>query len=154
MVWGSFGGGAVGDLVKIDGIMDSKKYHNVLVRHAIPSGTRLIGRGFILQQDNDPKYTSSLCRKYVQSKQRQQVLQNMVWPPQSPDCNPIELLWDHVDRCIRDINITSRNHLWEVIQCIWNSIGPEILDKLTDRMPRVCAALIASKGGYFDEGKI
>ncbi len=77
MVWGSFGGCAVVDLAKIDGIMDSKKYNNILVRHAISSGIRLIGRGFILQQNNDPKHTST-CRKYFQSKQRQPGLQYIV----------------------------------------------------------------------------
>lgn len=48
MVWECFGGGAVGDIVKIEGIMNSKRYHNILMRHTIPSGTRLIGRGFTL----------------------------------------------------------------------------------------------------------
>ncbi len=84
MVWGSFGGIAVGDLVKIDVIKYSKKYHNILVQYSIPSGNRIIGLRSILQQDNDPKHTSSLCRKYVQSKQRQQVLQ-IVFNPNNVD---------------------------------------------------------------------
>lgn len=154
MVWGCFGGNAVGDLVKIDGIMDSKVYHNILVRHVIPSGIRLIGQEFTFQQDNDPKHTSKLCKNYAAKKEEEKVLKNMIWPPQSPDCNPIELLWDHLDRCIRDVQITSKTHLWEVLQQKWNAIGAETLDNLIKRMPRICKAVIKAKGGFFDERNV
>lgn len=58
MVWGGFSYDGVGDLVKIDGIMNKEYYHSILSRHAIPSGIRLIGPAFVFQQDNDPKHTS------------------------------------------------------------------------------------------------
>lgn len=90
MVWRCFRGGAIGDLVKIKGIMNCKRYHDILMHHAISSGTRLID--FTLQHKNDQKNTANVCRKYVESKQRQRMLKNMVWLPQSPDCNPIKLL--------------------------------------------------------------
>ena len=51
MVWGSISGGGVGDLVKIGGIMDKKVYHNILVRHTVPSGRRLIDDNFVFQED-------------------------------------------------------------------------------------------------------
>ena len=35
----------------------------ILQRHAIPGGQHLIGANFLLQQDNDPKHTSKLCKK-------------------------------------------------------------------------------------------
>lgn len=154
MVWGAFGNNAVGDLVKIEGVLNSKGYHNILVRHAIPSGMRLIGLEFTLQQDNDPKHTSRLCKDYVERKERLGILKNMMWPPQSPDLNPIEVLWDHLDRCVREVNITSRDHLWRLLKEKWAAIEEETLNQLIERMPRVCAAVIAAKGGYFDESKI
>ena len=61
MVWGSISGTGLGSLVKIDGIMDKKVYHNILVRHAVPSGRRLIGNNFVFQEDNDPKHSSNYC---------------------------------------------------------------------------------------------
>ena len=57
IVWGCFGNNKVGDLVRIEGIMDTKYYHKILTRHAVPSGKNLIGNEFIFQQDNDPKHT-------------------------------------------------------------------------------------------------
>jgi hypothetical protein len=49
--------------------MDKKVYHNILVRQAVPVGLSLIGKGFILQEDNDPKHASKLCRGYLEKKE-------------------------------------------------------------------------------------
>ncbi len=65
MVWGAISASGRGDLVKIDGIMDKKIYYNILVRHGVPSGSRLIGSGFIFQEDNDNKHSSNYYRNYL-----------------------------------------------------------------------------------------
>ena len=36
--------------------MEKKVYHNTLVRHAVPSGRRLIRDNFVFQEDNDRKH--------------------------------------------------------------------------------------------------
>ena len=69
MVWGCFAGDTVGDLFKIEGILNQHGYHSILQRHAIPSGLRLVGPAFIFQQDNDPKHTSRLCKGYLTKKE-------------------------------------------------------------------------------------
>ena len=118
------------------------------------SRIRLIGKGFILQQDNDPKHSSLLCRTYVERLEARKELKNMVWPPQSPDCNPIELLWDHLDRQVRKKPLTNVNALWSHLQQEWKKISEETLVHLIDRMPRVCKAVIKARGAYFEESKI
>lgn len=154
MVWGCFGSNKIGDLVKVEGTMKKEDYHSILQKHAKISGLHLIGKGFVLQQDNDPKHTSKLCKNYLQSLEKKNILQNMEWPAQSPDCNPIELLWDELDRRVRKQLITSKVHLWEILQQEWKHIPIESLRKLIHRMPRVCKAVIKAKGGYFEESKI
>ncbi|KAK4006780.1 hypothetical protein OUZ56_011938 [Daphnia magna] len=47
----------------------------------------------------------------------------MVWPPQSPDLNPIEQIWDHVDSKIRKMCNTSKNSLWVDLQTAWDDIS-------------------------------
>ena len=61
MVWGCFAGFTVGDLFK--GTPNQHGYHNILQRHAIPSGSCLVGPSFFFQQGNDPKHTSRLCNQ-------------------------------------------------------------------------------------------
>nr|CAH0098454.1 unnamed protein product [Daphnia galeata] len=46
----------------------------------------------------------------------------MVWPPQSPDLNPIEAIWDYVDVRLKKSIRTSKEHMWNNIQYVWNNI--------------------------------
>ena len=78
----------------------------------------------------------------------------MTWPSQSPDLNPIELLWDELDRKIRTVCPTSKSHLWNIIEQEWNNMQKETIRKLIERMARIVKAVIKSKGGFFDEKKI
>jgi transposase len=151
MMWGSFLGDRVGDLYRVDGIMKKEEYHSILQRHAIPSGLRLYGEGFVLQQDNDPKHTSKLCQNYLESKQEKGVLRILEWPSQSPDLNPIELLWEEMDREIKKQKPTSIPELERIARQVWSNISAETLQKLINRLPRLCKAVIEAEGGYFDE---
>lgn len=78
----------------------------------------------------------------------------MTWPPQSSDLNSIELLWNEMDRRVKKLCPTSTSSLWTIIQREWNKISPDTLQKLIERMPRLCAAVIKNKGGHVDETKI
>ncbi|XP_049329394.1 uncharacterized protein LOC125794037 [Astyanax mexicanus] len=42
--------------------------------------------------NNDLKHTSRLCKGYLTKKESDGVLQQMTWPPQSPDLNPIKMI--------------------------------------------------------------
>ena len=78
----------------------------------------------------------------------------MTWLPQSPDLNPIELLWDELDRKITTECPTSKSYLWDIIEQEWNKSQKETIRKLIERMQRIVKAVIKSKGGFFDEKKI
>lgn len=110
MIWGCFGNNQVGDLIIIEGILRKEGYKKILEENVLPSGRRLIGRGFVFQEDNDPKHSSNLCRNFIKEKENRRV-----WPPQSPDLNPIELLWDELNRGVRKQAPTSKTYLWELL---------------------------------------
>ena len=90
-----------------------------LQHHAIQSGTRLVGQGFVLMQDSYPKHTSELCQRYIKSKEKQPVLQLMSWPALSANLNLIELDWDELDRNVRTKQPPSAAHLWQFLQKSW-----------------------------------
>ena len=154
MVWGCFAGDTVGDLFKSEGTLNQHGYHSILQQHAILSGLHLVGPSFIFQQDNEPKHTSRLCKGCLTKKESDGALSQMTWPPQSPDLNPIEMVWDEMDRRVKAKVSTSIQHLWEFLQDYWKTISGDDLMKLIERIPRVCKAEIKAKGGYFEEWEI
>jgi len=153
-VWGCFSEAGLGDLVRIDGIMKKEDYRKILQTNAIPSGLRLNGPGFVLMQDNDPKHTSKLCQSFIREKENSGTLKYMVWPSQSPDLNPIELLWDELDREVRKICPTSKESLWNALKASWNAIRPETIQNLLLRMPRLARKVIETRGHFFDENTV
>ena len=52
-------------------------YHQILIRHGVPSGLRLVGQGFVHQQDNDTKHTSKLCQNYLDKKEAEGMLRKL-----------------------------------------------------------------------------
>lgn len=153
MVWGCFSRAGVGDLIEVQGKMKADQYQNIILKHAEPSGFRLIGAGFELQQDNDPKHKAKSTMLLLEKKQRQGMFTLMDWPSQSPDFNPIELLWDELDRKVRADPPSSRTDLIKKLQNYWREITPKCIKKLLDRMPKICREVINQRGGYIDENK-
>ena len=111
--------------------------HSILQRYTIPSGLGLVGLSFVFQQDNNPNHISSLCKGYL-TKESDGVLHWMTWPPQSPDLNSIEmvwdewdgrvkekLVWDELDHRVKEKQTRSAQHMWELLQDCWKSIPHE-----------------------------
>ena len=59
------------------------------------------------------------------TKESDGVLHQMTWPPQSPDFNPIEMVWDELDHRVKEKQPTSAQHMWEPVQNYWKSIPRE-----------------------------
>ncbi len=71
------------------------------------------------------------------------------WPPQSPDLNQIEHIWDVVEReiCIMDVQPTNLQQLRDVIMSIWTKISEECSQQLVESMPRRIKVILKAKGG-------
>ena len=142
MVWGAFSRDGVGPIHRVEGIMDGVMYKKIMSDIMLPHAKTKMPRGWIYQQDNDPKHTSRVVKSYFDSKK----IRVLEWPSQSPDLNPIEHLWEHLERQIRGRKPTSQGDLFKLIKEEWYKIPLDVLINLVDSMPRRCAAVIASKG--------
>ncbi|VVC42120.1 Ribonuclease H-like domain [Cinara cedri] len=143
MVWGYMNAQGVGNLHFIDGIMNQYIYLNILKTNLAASAEKMgIKDDFIFTQDNDPKHTVKKVEAWLSNN----ITEYLVTPPQSPDINPIENLWDYLDRQIRDHNILSKETLKKALEKEWNKITAETIRHLVDSMSKRLEATIRSKG--------
>jgi len=148
MVWGCMMWEGPGLACKIDGRMDGDLYLTIL-DDELQGSLDYYGKdpdNIIFQQDNDPKHTCKKARQWFQDHG----MECMVWPPQSPDLNPIEQLWTHIKRRLGDHETPPSGvlELWDRVQEVWDMIEPKVCQDLIESMPRRVQAVIKAKGGY------
>ncbi|CAK9832675.1 Transposable element Tc1 transposase, partial [Anthophora retusa] len=100
------------------------------------------GEDWIFQADNDPKHTSRKAKQFLQDNN----VNVMKWPAQSPDLNPIEMLWNDVGRAVSTQKPSNLNDLFDIIHKAWNDIDINRCIRLIESMPRRCAEVIKMKG--------
>ena len=116
MVWGCMAASGVRELVFIDDKMDKYCYKNILQNNLQKSADNLgIGGDYYFQQDNDPKHITKIVRLWILYN----TPHTLKTPPQSPDLNPIENLWDTLERRIRRHHISSKIQLKQVLLEEW-----------------------------------
>jgi hypothetical protein len=142
MVWGAFSAKGMGPLHRIDGIMDRKVYIHILENVMLPYAKRFLGRGFIYQQDNDPKHRATEVQEWF----RRRRVTLMEWPSQSPDLNIIEPLWEELQRCLANKRTTNTAQKFAQLEEEWKKISQSTINALINFMPRCCQAVIDAKG--------
>ena len=78
--------------------MTGEVYRNILQRNLFESVKKLnLERNWVLQHDNDPKHRAHIVPKWLGEKG----VERLKWPSFSPDLNPMEHIWDEVERRMR-----------------------------------------------------
>lgn len=148
MMWGCMTAQGIGYACRIDGTMNAELYTSILEDELLQTleyyGVET--NDMVFQQDDDPKHTSHLATQWF-SDNEMEVLQ---WPPQSPDLNPIEHLWQHLKRQLAEYEEEPKSvhELWERVEAEWNKIPPQVCMNLIESMPSRVTAVLKAKGGY------
>lgn len=144
MVWGCMAASGVGKLHFINSTMDRHVYLSILKTSFLSSVIDLgLSENYMFQQDNDPKHTSRLIKEWLLYNVKNQLRT----PPQSPDLNPIEHLWDHLKRSLSKRSIGSKADLKTILAEEWQLISKDVTEKLVNSMPTRLSAVIDAKGG-------
>ena len=70
------------------------------------------------------------------------------WPAKSPDLNPIENLWEYLERKLEKLPTTTLSQLWDTLNDLWENIPSEIIQNLVSSMSQRTEAVIKAKGGH------
>ena len=92
--------------------------------------------------ENDRKHTSGLVKDCL----KQKTIQTLLWPSFSPDLNPIENLWDELERRVKKHQPKNLKELELQLTQEWNNIELLVLEKLVDSIPSRLYEYVKMKG--------
>ena len=110
-VWGCISIKGVGDIVRKQKKLTGEKYKYILQNHAVSSGRQLIGDNFILQQENDPKHTCKLVKKY---------LSNLEGSASNHALAPSEPRFEHNQTCLQLLRQKEGGKVQRNLNELWN----------------------------------
>ena len=106
-------------------------------------------RNLIYMHDNAPSHAAKATAQYLQSIGfKNKTL--MIWPPNSPDLNPIENLWSIVKRRVYadGKQYSSKDALWEAIKQAADSIPRSMIGKLTESVNERLFDIVRLNGSH------
>ncbi len=122
-------------LVPIEHRLNATAHLSIVADHVHPFMTTVYpsSDGYF-QQDTAPYHKAQIISDWFLEHDNGFTL--LKWPPQSPDLNPIEHLWDVVEREIRimDVQPTHLQQLRHAIMSIWTTISEECFQHLVESM--------------------
>jgi transposase len=126
--------------------LDGAMYRDILKEHLMKSKELFWPNGvWHFQQDNDPKHTSKIVSTYLA-----EVLcikdYIIVWPPYSPDLNPIENLWADLKKRVEKKNAADVKGLTAAVKDEWHKTDPKLCEKLVASMPKRIARVVEYHG--------
>ncbi|KAK3568913.1 hypothetical protein QTP86_019559, partial [Hemibagrus guttatus] len=142
MVWGCSAASGPGRLAVINGTMNSAVYQKILKENVRPSVCDLeLKRTWVLQQDNDPKHTSKSTSEWLKKNK----MKTLEWPSQSPDLNPIEMLWHDLKKVVHARKPSNVAELQQFCKDEWAKIPPQRCNRLIASYGKRLIAVVAAK---------
>ncbi|KAK3535396.1 hypothetical protein QTP70_012260 [Hemibagrus guttatus] len=142
MVWGCFAASGPGRLAVINGTTNSAVYQKILKENVRPSVCDL-KQTWVLQQDNDPKHTSKSTSEWLKKNK----MKTLEWPSQSPDLNPIEMLWHDLKKVVHARKPSNVAELQQFCKDEWAKIPPQRCNRIIASYRKHLIAVVAAKGG-------
>jgi hypothetical protein len=132
------------DLVIVPGNLTAQRYCDEIIEPVVVPYLQQRNVG-IFQHDNARPHTA----RHTQNILRIHNVNVLQWPSRSPDLSPIEHLWDHLGRQVRERHDVNNVHdLQRALQAEWVRIPLQVIRKLICSMRRRCLAVLVANGGH------
>ncbi len=148
MVWGIFSWDTLSPLVPIENRLNATACLSIVADHVYPFMTTVYNSSYgYFQQDNAPCHKAQIISDWFLKHDNEFTL--LKWPRHLSDLNPIEHLWDVVEReiLIMDVQPTNLQQLCDAIMSIWTKTSEECFQHFVESMPRRITAVLKAKVG-------
>ena len=146
MMWAAISNDRKTDLVHVPGNLTAVRYRDEILQ---PDIMHVIDRQReLFQQDNARPHTARVTMQMDYLEQNN--INVLPWPSKSLDLNPIEHLWDQLDKRVRQRKPPPQtlDQFRQMLQQEWRTIPRNNVSNLIESMPRRCRAVLAARGGH------
>jgi transposase len=138
MMWAAISNDRKTDLVHTPGNLTAVRYRDeILQLHLMHVFDR---ERELFHQNNARPNTARVAIHYIE----QNNINALPWPSKSPDLNPIEHLWDQLDKRVRQRQSPPQtlDQRLQMLQQKWRTIPRNNVRNLIESMPRRCRAVL------------
>lgn len=148
MFWGCFNGTNKGPSLfweKDWGTIGAESYCQYII--PLVDGWIRLHPGLIFMQDNAPGHAAASTSIDLEERG----IVKVIWPPYSPDLNPIETIWnwmkDWIQHHYGHLECTY-DRLRQIVKEAWDAVTVDQLQELIDSMQQRCQDVIDARGGF------
>lgn len=130
--------------------LTASKFVEILDSTIVHGGNELMEEGqWRLAMDSDPKHTAQTTTCYLENSEVEYI-SKAEWPANSPDLNPIENIWSHLDSQLQTDPPKNLQQLKTRIRKLWAEMDKTFLEKCIFSMQRRLRAVIKARGHATD----
>ncbi|GFY07220.1 transposable element Tcb2 transposase [Trichonephila clavipes] len=132
--------------VVANGTMTGQRYINEVLLLHVRLFRGAVGDKFVFMDDNETCHRTLAVQDCLDSEG----IQRLVWQARSPDLNPIENVWEALERQVAGQNYppTNKNTLIRALTEEWDKLPQQLLDNVVQSMVRRVECCITLHGGH------
>lgn len=143
MVWGGVSCVGKTSIHVIEGRLDGTGYKKLMMKHKKSILKMFGGKEWYFVQDNAPCHKANVSVAYIEKHLTKNILPH---PPQSPDFNPIELIWALMKRLVEGYKPRTKRELEKALYNAWDKVKSQFIKNCVGNLRKKMMKVIEKEG--------